>query len=155
MVPVGKGPGLYVYVIPWLGSVSMMGGGMILLVIATTVEVDDVMMTLDTSITEVVTGGMVMMTMIVEVMYVTTPLVVSGQVSKIVSVTRGKSMVVRVESVQGGRTSVHGGSQLAVGVAELQMMGSMDITAPPPSPSPLPLPSPPPLSPVPSSFGEV
>lgn len=54
------------------------GGAMILLRTGTISEVAVVKMMLDTSITDVVTGGSVMNTVIVVVRYVTTPVVVFG-----------------------------------------------------------------------------
>jgi hypothetical protein len=78
-------------------------------------KVDEIIIMLDTSMMDVVTGGSVIRTVMVLVRYKTTPLVVSGQVSLMVSVATGRGIVVIEESVHGGKTSVHGGSQAAVG----------------------------------------
>jgi hypothetical protein len=103
----------------------MMGGGTILLVMETTSEVEVEMMILDTSMVDNVTGGKMIVRIVVEVRYTMTPSNVASHVSSTVSVMTGKLIVVGVDSVHGGKTSTHGGSQVTVGVGSLQIVGSI------------------------------
>jgi hypothetical protein len=94
---------------PWVGSVNVTGDGITLPRTGTDLDVDSVSITLDTPISEVVRGGSVILTVIVVVPYLVTPLVVSGHVSLNVSVMTGKLIVVLDESGHGGRMRVQGG----------------------------------------------
>lgn len=101
-----------------------------LFVIFTSVGAEEERIIFDRSITEVVSGGSVMVTRRVDLPYPVKAAVAVSQVSSTVSIAGGRLMVIGVCIVHGGSTRVHGGWQAMVGMGERQMAGSMLIIAP-------------------------
>ena len=94
---------------PWEDSVSVTGGRVMLFVMFASVGVEEERIIFKKSITEVVTGGSVMVARRVDLPYPVRPVVAVSQVSSIVSISGGRLMVIGACIVQGGSTRVQGG----------------------------------------------